>query len=71
MNGFHVESIGIEAAKQLRLLAECEQEHAAITRLVEHRGTHADLILAASMFERVGEGENARALLHSVRETVE
>jgi hypothetical protein len=55
--------IGHSWAKQLRPLAECEQEHGAITRLEEWRGTEADVLLCAAMYERVGEAGNARQLM--------
>jgi hypothetical protein len=50
-------------AKQLHPLAECEQEHAAITRLEEWRGTESDVLLCAAMYERVGEAGNARQMM--------
>lgn len=62
--------ISYTVLKQLRPLAECEQEHAAIARLHDFRGTEADLMLAAAMFERVGEHENARHLLRQLEEPV-
>jgi len=60
--------IGYAVAKQLRPLAECEQEHAAIARLHDFRGTEADVLLAAAMFERVGEAGSAAQLLRTAFE---
>lgn len=59
-------SIGYLIAKQLRPLVECEREKAAIARLLEFRGNEADLRLAASLFERVGESANANELLRAL-----
>ncbi len=52
-----------QQAKRLRTLAKCDQERAAIERLHLFHGTEIDLRLAASIYERAGEGTLAVELL--------
>lgn len=61
-------SIGHTQARKLRPLAECEQEHGAINRLVEFRGNNRDIELCAAMYERADEGANAAELRRLLRD---
>lgn len=56
-------SVGYDVAKRLRTLAASERETAAIERLLDFQGDEQDLRLAAAMFERSGERDDARELL--------
>jgi hypothetical protein len=53
-------------ARELRRLAECEQEHAAIARLAGFVGEAADVQTAAEIYRRAGEGANAADLLRQL-----
>jgi hypothetical protein len=55
--------IGHSVEKWLRLLAQNEEERAAVARLANFHGTAKDLETAAGMFRRANDEESARALL--------
>ena len=67
MKGRSEYSIGYTTAKQLRSLA-CEDEMAAIERLLDFRGDAQDMRLVASIFEGAGETKEAQLLLSMITE---
>jgi hypothetical protein len=56
-------SIDRTRCKALRVIAESDKEVAAIDRLEEFRGCEQDVRLAAALYQRAGDGENAAELL--------
>lgn len=54
--------VGYSVAKELSILAEGARELAAIERLANFRGDRNDVITAAAIYDRAGEGANAAEL---------